>query len=312
MALAGEEQSRAEVGSGQRSITPCSFRQSGQLTGEQGRAMRALHETFARNLTDSLGASLRVQFEVQLAAIDQITYQEFLQRVPDITYMMSFQAPQMNASGAVQIENALVFPMVDILLGGSGKCESMTREVSEIEEQIMEAAARIICHELSLAWTPLGEGLELEGRQPTAQMQRFLDPLEKIVCLKFDVKLADAQGVLNLVLPITISNTLLRKLCLDSSASRTRTSHADSRLVERMLECSFEIMLGMPAIELPIQALLGLEEGALCNLGVPLRNGSALLIGGREAFEATPVRHGRQRAAQVGEPVIAPAERQRS
>ena len=63
-----------------RSIKPCTFRQSGQLTGEQVAAVNGLHEGFARSLTQSLGAYLRVSFEVTLVSIEQLAYSEFLER----------------------------------------------------------------------------------------------------------------------------------------------------------------------------------------------------------------------------------------
>lgn len=159
-----------------RSIKPCSFRQSGQLTGEQVRTINGLHETFARSLTQSLGAYLRVIFEVNLVSVEQLAYGEFLERVPEVTYMMSFQVPRAGASAAMQIDHSLVFPLVDILLGGTGVCEAMTREVSEIEEQIVEGVARIICRELSATWVQFAGDLELEQRQTPSQMQRFLPP----------------------------------------------------------------------------------------------------------------------------------------
>ena len=146
-----------------RSIRPCTFRQSGQLTGEQVAALNGLHEAFARSLTQSLGAYLRVGFEVNLVSVEQLSYSEFLARIPEVTYMMCFFVKQMNSESALQIDHSLVFPLIDILLGGNGVCEILAREISEIEEQIMEGVAKIICHELETAWTPLGIHLSREA-----------------------------------------------------------------------------------------------------------------------------------------------------
>src|SRR5574337_1867572 len=75
----------------QHVVKPCSFRKSGQLTSEQVRALTILHEGFARSVSQSLGAYLRVVFEANLTAVEQLAYSEFLQRVPEVTYMASFQ-----------------------------------------------------------------------------------------------------------------------------------------------------------------------------------------------------------------------------
>jgi flagellar motor switch protein FliM len=296
-----------------RSIKPCTFRQSGQLTSEQVAAVNALHESFARNLTQSLGAYLRVTFEVNLVSIEQLAYSEFLERVPEVTYMMCFRVEQMSTAAAMQIDHSLVFPLVDILLGGIGKCEVLTREVSEIEEQIMEGVAKIICRELEAAWTPLGTKLDLDGRQAPAQMQRFLAPTEKTLCLSFEVKLAETTGMLNLIFPVSISNTLIRKLSADWSYGRScPVGRPSEQMTAKMLDCSFPIELGITAIKLPIKILAGLAPESVCNLGIPVQKPASLIIAGREAFDANPVRHGRFRAAHVAQQLtLSSAERKR-
>jgi len=284
-----------------RVIKPCTFRQSGQLTGEQVAVVNGLHEGFARSLTQSLGAYLRVSSDVTLVSIEQLAYSEFLERIPEITYMMCFRLEHMSAGAAMQMDHSLVFPLVDILLGGIGHSDVFTREVSEIEEQIMEGVAKIICSELESTWVALGTKFDLDGRQPPAQIQRFLPPTEKTLCLSFEVKLAEATGTLNLIFPVSISNTLLRKLSVDWSYGRSRpTARNSGQMTARMLECSFPVELGITAIKLPISVLIGLVPQRVCNLGVPVLKPASLILAGREAFEANAVRHGRLRAAQVG------------
>jgi len=296
----------------QRSIKPCTFRQSGQLAGEQVRAISGLLETFARSLTQSLGAYLSVPFEVKLASVEQLAYGEFLERVPEVTYMVSFLVSPMNTAAAMQLDNTLVFPLIDILLGGTGQCQELTREVSEIEEQIMEDVAQIICRELAAVFEPLGTKLELKGREAPAQMQRFLAPTEKTLCVSFEIKLASSQGMLNLVFPIAVSNPLLRKLCSGSPASETRvTSRSVRRLKEKMMDCSFPAALDLTGIDLSIQDLLALAPGEVCSLRIPAKKPASFVIAGREVFEAAPVRHARQRAAQIAEPLVISDEEKR-
>ncbi len=286
----------------QRAVKPYSFRQAGQLTDEQLHGVTVLHEGFARNLAQSLGAYLRVLFEASLASIEQINYGEFLERVPAVTYMMSFQVRPVGAAAGLQLDHTLVFPLIDIMLGGTGQCPPMTREITEIEEQIMESIARIICQELAVAWASLNTEIELEHRQTASQMRRFLAAPEKILCIGFEIKLAEARGNLHLVFPVSISNTLLRRLSMDGVYGKARSPNRPSpQLAERMLECPFPISLGITAIKLRVRTLLGLNPGEICNLGVALRRPASLIIAGREVFEAEPVRHGRYRAAQVGQ-----------
>src|ERR1700733_1873341 len=116
-----------------RSLKPSTFRQAGQLSREELPAVSALHEGVARSLAQSLGAYLRVALEINLTSVEQLAYSEFLKRIPEVTYVMCIRVEHMSAPAAVQIDQSLVFPLIDILLGGTGLCEIVAREVSEIE-----------------------------------------------------------------------------------------------------------------------------------------------------------------------------------
>ena len=152
---------RAALGRGQgsSSLAPtfqrCDFKQAGQIKKDQVRAIANLHEGFARNLTNALGAYLRVIFEVNLVSVEQLTFREFLQRIPDLAYLATFQVKPMGATATLDLEPSLVFPIIDLLLGGVGRMEQ-EREITEIEEGIMEGVVRILCGELQTAWAPLG------------------------------------------------------------------------------------------------------------------------------------------------------------
>src|ERR1039457_1500455 len=85
----------------ERKLTPCNFRQSARISKEQLPSVSQLHELFARNLTHSLGAYLRVAFEVNLVSAEQLNYGEFLQRIPEVTYLVSMPLRPMGVSAAI-------------------------------------------------------------------------------------------------------------------------------------------------------------------------------------------------------------------
>src|SRR4051812_105117 len=61
-------------------------KRAGQIGREQLAAITSLHEGFARNLTHSLGAFLRVVFTTTLVSAEHLAFREFFQRIPEITY----------------------------------------------------------------------------------------------------------------------------------------------------------------------------------------------------------------------------------
>jgi flagellar motor switch protein FliM len=213
----------------------------------------------------------------------------------------------------MQIDHSIVSPLIDVLLGGAGHCETMTREVTEIEAQVVEAVARIICHELEQAWADFGTQFEMQRRVPATEISGFLAPPERVLCLSFEVKLAEAQGMLNLVFPVAVAAPFLRKLSLEGPSSYgTRTAkRSQQKLRDKMSQASFPVTLEVTPIRLSIQSLLKLSPGVLCNLGIPVRKPASLLVAGREVFQGLPVRHGKHRAVQVGDPMVIAVEERR-
>ncbi len=139
-------------------------RRAGQIGREQLQAITSLHEGFARSLTHALGAYLRVVFATTLVSAEHLTYREFLHRIPETTYLASCRVEPIGATGALQLDLKIAFPIIDLLLGGQGASLAATREITEIEEQILESVAHIVCRELGAAWQALALEVSFDER----------------------------------------------------------------------------------------------------------------------------------------------------
>jgi flagellar motor switch protein FliM len=126
-------------------VTLWDGRLAGQIGQEHMQALSRLHESFARNLSHSLGAYLRIQFDATLVSGEHLTYGQFLQGIPEVTYLASCKLIPGGISILLQLDLAVAFPLIDVLLGGEGKGEMPLRGITEIEEQILESVMHIIC-----------------------------------------------------------------------------------------------------------------------------------------------------------------------
>jgi flagellar motor switch protein FliM len=292
---------------------PCNFRHAGQINQEQVRAISMLHESFARNLSHSLGAYLRVIFEVNIVSVEQLTYCEFLGRIPDIAYCASFQLNPMNATAALELDLALAFPIIDLLLGGQGSTEKQVREITDIEEQIMEGVVKILCRELETAWQPLGLSFAFENRRQPQEMQQLFPPREKTLSLSFEIRMPNSRGMLNLAFPAVVSNALLRKLSRDWGYHRKREHEASATSIHtRVLDCPFEVELAIPQLRVPIVKLFELAPGDLLPLPHSAAAPATLLIANRNLYSASPARVGPHIASKVLECLSITPEQKRN
>ena len=281
-------------------VEPWDVRRAGQIGREQLQAINLLHEGFARNLTHSLGAYLRVVFAATLVSAEHLSYREFLQRIPETTYLASCRLDPMGVNAALQLDLKVAFPIIDLLLGGEGKGMAATREITEIEEQILDSVARIVCRELGLAWQALSLEVGFEQRLEPGAAQRLMVPEEKTLSLSFEITMPEVRGGLNLALPASVSNALLRKISADWSHRRPRGSAGSrERLMRRMLDCPLEIELGANDVRIAVSELAGLAPGKVLAFSRSAAEPASLLVAGVEMFRAIPARCGDIRAART-------------
>jgi flagellar motor switch protein FliM len=279
---------------------PWDPRRAGEIGREQLQAVTSLHEGFARNLTHSLGAYLRVVFSATLVSAEHLTYREFLQSIPETTYLASCRLDPMGVSAALQLDLKVAFPIIDLLLGGEGKSLPATRAITEIEEQILDSVAHIICRELGAAWQALALSVVFDERlNPTAAGQ-LMAPEEKTLSLSFEITMPDARGGLNLAVPATVSNALLRKISSDRSRRRPRVaSDSRPRLMRLLLDCPFPVELGAQQVRAHLSALAGLAPGTVIRFDRSASDPASLLVAGVEMFHAQAARVGETRAAKI-------------
>ncbi len=277
------------------------LRQSRQLDTDHVQILTTLHEGLARRLGNSLAAYLRVSFEMNLVSIEQLTYREFMGRMPELTYFASLHVLPIDARAALQADLSLVFPIVDLVLGGSGAEFTDARDLTEIEEQIFETVVGLIARDLQMTWALLLQlDIQFEQRQAHAQVLGLMLPLEKILCLSFEIRLPSAHGKINLALPAVVANALLRKLSVQWSFAGPLPSRETRRQIrQHLLDSQFEAALCLPLSGVTVRELIALEPGSLIVLPKRVQDPVHLNVAGKPMFLAYPVRHARQRGARI-------------
>lgn len=285
----------------QKNVSRFNLREISQINKDQVRALSTLHESFARNITNSLGAYLRVGFDVNLVSVEQLTFSEIVSRLPDLTYLCSMRMQPIEAVGLLQMDLGVAFPIMDLVLGGPGTGTTELRDLTEIEEQILETVMRILTRELQSAWAPvLPVEIEFEQRQQSSHTQLLMGPTERCLALNFEIKMPDAHGVLNVTLPAVASNAVLRKLTLQSGYSRRgrSTSHVH-QVQERLLDGGFQVELRLPPQWVDVGELTELKVGQVLSLHQPVEQPAVLYVAEKDMFAVYPVACGLVRGAQI-------------
>ncbi|MGC2246729.1 MAG: FliM/FliN family flagellar motor switch protein, partial [Terriglobales bacterium] len=281
-------------------VQPWDIRQAGQIGREQLQAINQLHELFARNLTTSLGGFLRVVFDCQLVSAEHLTYREFLQRVPEKPYLASCDLAPFDCVGVLQFDLGIAYPVIDIMLGGEGKSGDVNRELTEIEDQILEGIVRIICRELQTSWQAIKLEFNFGASLQMSHVQRLMPPDEKNLCLSFELKLSESSGTLNVAIPALVSNALLRKISAENIYQRPRIGQESRQQIrKRLLDCPFSVELTMSNLDVPLESLSQLVPGGVLSFQRSASAPAMLEVDEVPLCSATPVRVHTRRAARI-------------
>ena len=281
---------------------PYNFASAGQISTEQLRAISMLNDLFARNLTHNLAAWLRTRFQVNLVSAEQIQFNEFLLRIPEISYVASVRLEPLGALSVLQLDLALAPPVIDLLLGGDGR-EGPLRELTDIEESILGSVVEIICRELTAAWQPVGLSFNFERRQMQTQAARIMSVTEKTLCLSFEIRMPHSSGMLNLAFPAVVSNTILRRLTADWGRTRRHAGDIRARMESTARRIRFGASLQLPTVRVAASVIENLEPDMVLRLDIPSNVAPLWQVGGQRLFEAQAIRHGMHRGARLERPI---------
>jgi len=290
-----QEQTRSED---KLRVVPYNFSDAGQISNDQLSAISMLNDLFARNLAHSLSASLRNPFQVSLVSAEQIPFNEFLMRIPEISYTASVRLEPLGALSVIQVDLGMAPPIIDLLLGGEGK-EGPLRELTDIEESILASVVEIICRELTAAWQPVGLSFNLERRLMQTQVARIMSVNEKTLCLSFEIRMSHGSGLLNLAFPAVVANTVLQRLTSEWGRKRHHAAKTRARMEAAVRQIQFGGALQLPSVRLKASAIENLERGSVVRLDLSANTVAELIVGGQHLVNAHAIRIGTHRAARV-------------
>jgi len=291
---------RQKPGSNQRSVQACDFRSAGRLSNENARSLTALHETFARRVVSALDAHLGTGLAIKLLALEQLPIEEHIASIPPLSYIVPFSLATMPTTMILECDLDLVFPIIELLLGGTGSGGQSARELSEIEEEIMQDVTSLIARQAENAWHMPHMSLVANRRVKSSLLQQYCPPNDKVTMAKFEMEIAGATGTFQLVFPSSFVAVLIKQIKLDQPQRKGGLRFFPTASIrERILDCDVLVAAGVPRMKVAVRDLIALQPGSVLKLRAPVRTPGVLTAEGMEIFEAMPVRNGSQKAAQL-------------
>jgi len=285
---------------------PYDFRRPDRIAKDQLRAIHLLHENFARSLASSLSAYLRAYVVVNLVSVEQLSFLEFTQCLPTPTCIVALGMRPFDGSAVLEINPSLVFPILEMLLGGAGKPigAKITREITEIEQSILEVVYRIILHDLKDSWRQVTSiAYSIESHETEPSLLQFLAPNEAVVAISLEVRIGDSAGMMNIGVPSIVIKMLRQKFEQGWTNRRAEASEAEQGRVFKLIrQAKLQLDARLQGPTLSLENMLRLSEGDTLVLDYSVDKPINLLINNRVKFTGQVVASGTKRACQLSAP----------
>ena len=299
-AMSSEELSlkaKPDKSANERKIVGYDFHCADRISQDQMRSIHPLHEYFGRSFASSLSAYLRAFAEVNLASLEQVPYSSFIKGLPDPTLFASIGVRPLEGNIGLELNPSLVFPMIDMILGGPGRPLEESRSLTEIELNIIEGIIKLAMRDFCAAWHPIVElDLFLEGKGARAQMFQIVSPAETVVAVRFELKIGESSGMMNLCIPSRMLKSLQAKFDQQWNTHRQKPSgHTAERILELIKPVPMSVSSEIRRSKLTLDDLLKVAVGDVIELSEGVNDPVYLCVGGIAKFAGRIVqRHGKK------------------
>jgi flagellar motor switch protein FliM len=289
------------------------FKRPERISKDQMRALRTLHEGFARNFGAFLTGFLRTIVEVRVAAADQLTYAEFIASLPNPTSFNLINAPELDGQLCMEISPLIIYPIIDRLLGGSNDDVFIPqRPMTLIETRLVKRILNQGMAALKEAWETVRDiNFTLGEMESNPHIVQIVPPNEVVVVIGFELKLGSRAGTMSLCIPFAVVESLMQNISAENwfQAGRRRTGDEWTRLIAGQLaDARLEITALLAETTITVADLRDLEVGDLIMTEKLAASPVSVRVGGVPKFLAQVGRHKGSRAVRIVRP-IGPSDR---
>ncbi len=269
------------------------FKRPERVGKEQMRALQTMHEGFGRNFGATLSALLRSIVEVKLTSVDQLTYSEFVFSLENPTCFNVIRAEPLEGNLILDINPAILYPVIDRLLGGGRESGPLARRpLTEIELRLVGRITDLFLREMKHAWdNVLDLDLSVERVESNPQLVQIVPPNEVVVLISFELTIGDVRGMMNLCIPFNSIERIGNKLTANSWASygyRKPTAESIDQMSRQIAGAVVELVIELAEAEISTKDLIGLRVGDIITTEQDIHAPLSVSVQGTPKFKACP------------------------
>lgn len=257
----------------QPKVRPYDFRRPVRLSKEYLSTITMVFEDFAKLAVNVLSTQLRKPVDLKIAAIEQVSFDEFVHSVPSFTLMSIFSSAPLSGMQILEISPQFCLQMVELLCGYNDLTEDDEKEeksnFTEIEMAILEDITTSLMQTFETAWKDIVSlNVQMENTETNPQLLQTMSPNEPVLLVTFTAMLGTQRTYLNMCIPYVFFEDILDKLSFQNwFHSGKEADEKDREYLSRSLNpvpVNLEVLLGRSTMK--VSEFLDMEVGDIIQL----------------------------------------------
>jgi len=254
--------------------------------------LEVVFDRLVRMMSTSLRNFTSDNVEVSLDNITSIRFGDYLNSIPLPAMLSVFKAEEWDNFGLLVVDSALIYSIVDVLLGGRRGTAAMRiegRPYTTIERNLVERMVNVVLSDLSAAFDPLSPvTFRFDRLETNPRFATIARPANAAVLARLRIDMEDRGGRLELMLPYATLEPV-RELLLQMFMGEKfgRDSIWETHLANELWNTDVELEAVLDEIVMPLNDVLNLKPGsrillnAMPSSTIDMRCGNVSLFSGK-------------------------------
>ncbi|MEV1289864.1 flagellar motor switch protein FliM [Micromonospora sp. NPDC049679] len=290
---------------------PYDFRRPIKLSREHVRTLQIAFETYARSGSTLLTTRLRTVSNMNLLAIEQLTYEEYVASLNNPTVLAAVTVEPLAGSILFEISLATAMAAIDHMLGGPGGPQP-ERPLTDIELPLLRGLLDRLLDEMRYAFEQLVDiHPKLGVIEYNPQFVRSHSPGDAVVVASFELKVGQEECVASICLPFASILPVLEaeggEAVLSEKEQAARRS-ARRNVTAGLSAAPLDVAVRFQPIRMRTDDIVQLRPGDVVPLGHPVSRPLAVTVNDTTFAQAVPGNQGSRLACLI---VPSPTEENR-
>lgn len=268
------------------------FARPSKFSKEHLRTLEIIFEHYGRLLSTNLPVYLRKNIQVEVMNSEAVTYSEFSNSLSNPMLLGVVNFAPLKGNILMEMATNVGYAFVDRMLGGMGLPLEKPRDFSEIELLIIERLLTVCVNLLREPWKNVVElNPRLDRIETNSQFAQIISPSEMIAIITINIKIGDAEGLMNMCLPYITLDDVMDKLNTKYwySSQQEKEELSYSGMVENLLSRApipVKAVLGRSSFS--VSDFAGLQVGDIIRMDTKVEDELGIYVGSIKKFTALP------------------------